>query len=333
MRAKQACLSFFLLLLVACARPTPAKPVPWAGTLAFQVTSSSKAGEPVPVVLVGDAPDGTAALLTVLGSYGPRLYRAVFVGGAALFALPPADTAAAGRVTLVATVGATQVTDGLSITPGAPSSVAAPLVAPRSVCAGGTEASLVTLVAADALGNPVADGTALTLRASFTGEAGITLALPTEGGLAVGRISVGPQAGRTGVWAEVNGARSLDTPLAVVACVPANIPLVADPPILPADGRTTATLRAGPISDAAGNLLADGTLVIFLAELTDGSRRIPATIQGGMAAAPFLAPTIPGQATVRVLVLGVLSEPITVAVTDPRPEAPQVPLAQAGARP
>lgn len=320
-------------LLAGCARaPEPAQ-APWAGTLTIETPAQIRAGEPAPVVLLGAAPDGTAATLTALGSYGPRVYRASFAGGAALFALPPGDTQAAGRVTLVAAAGAARVTAGLAVAPGPPASVAAPLVAPRSICAAGAEPSLVSILAADAHGNPVADGTLLTLRAGFTGELGNSLALPTDGGVAAGRISVGPRAGRTGVWAEVGAVRSLDTPLSIVACAPTSIPLAADPPRLPADGRLLTTLRAGPITDAAGNLVADGALVVFLADLPDGPRRIPALTSGGVAEAPLLAPTRPGQAVVRALVLGVTSDPIRVELIRPRPTRPQAPLAHAEGAP
>lgn len=320
-------------VLLACARQAAEAPAPWQGPLRIDVAAQIRAGEPAPVVVLGAAPDGTAATLTVLGSYGPRVYRAQFAGGAALFALPPADTAAAGRVTLVAAAGAAQATAGLRVAPGPPASVAPPLVAPRSICAAGAEPSLVALLAADAHGNPVADGTPLTLRASFTGEDGITLRLPTDGGVAAGRISVGPRAGRTGVWAEAGGARSLDTPLSVVACAPSAIPLAADPPRLPADGRLSATLRAGPITDGAGNLVADGALVVFLAELPDGPRRIPALTRGGVAEAPLLAPRTPGRAVVRALIMGVTSDPITLELTRARPGPSGAPLARAGGMP
>jgi hypothetical protein len=314
-------------LLGACGGTPEAAPEPWAGTLRIDAPARLQAGEPAPVVVLGEAPDGTPATLTVLGSYGPRVYRATFAGGAALFALPPADTAAAGRLGLVAAAGTAQTLAGLSIAAGPAASVAPPLVAPRSICAGGDEPSLVAMLAADALGNPLADGAMVTLRASFTGEPGISLPLPADGGVAIGRLSVGPRAGRTGVWAEAAGSRSLDTPLNIVACAPTVIPLNADPPRLPADGRLTATLRAGPIADTAGNLVADGALVVFLVDMPDGPRRIPAFTRGGLAEAPLLASHKAGRALVRALVLGVTSEPIAIELIKPRRDQVDAPLA------
>jgi hypothetical protein len=316
-----------LSLLTACTREPEAAPELWQGVLRIDAPALIKAGEPAPVVVLGEAPDRTPARLTVLGSYGPRVYRASFAGGAALFALPPADTAAAGRLSLVAAAGAAQATAGLSIAAGPAASVAPPLVAPRSICAGGDEPSLVAMLAADAFGNPLADGAMVTLRASFTGESGVSLALPADGGVAIGRLSVGPRAGRTGVWAEAGSSRSLDTPLNIVACAPTVIPLAVDPPRLPADGRLTATLRAGPIADAAGNLVADGALVVFLVDMPDGPRRIPAFTRGGLAEAPLLASNRAGRGLVRALVLGVTSEPIAIELIKPQREQFNAPLA------
>jgi hypothetical protein len=295
----------------------PAVAGPYTGPLRLEAPAAADAGTPVIIRAVGPATDGAEAVLVAVGSYGPHLYKARFVAGAATFLLPAEDTRRAGVVSLAATAGLARADAAMQIRPGPPAAVGAPLVAPRSVCAGAEEGGLAAVVAADSHGNPPPDGApvGLVVRAPDGGVR--ELALRTSGGLAWGEVAGGSAAGRVSLRAAAEAGWGGETPLIVTACEPAPFALTAEPASLPADGRLTLTLRAGPLRDRFGNTFPDGTLVTFLAELPDGPRRIPALLVGGMAEAPLQASSRPGEAVVRAAVQGRTSAAIVITFTRP----------------
>lgn len=289
------------LLLAGCAQ-APAAHVEVRG-LRVEAPARVVAGEPAAVVVLGEAPDGAAATLTALGSYGPRSYTSRFVGGAAPFVLPPADTAAAGSVELVARAGAARADVRLTVLPAEVGLAVPPIVAPRSICAGSGE-SVVTVVAQDAHGNLMADGVPAALESRDPLGRGESMALRVRGGIAWARYAAEDVAGRVGLRARVGDTASDETPLTVLACDLAPVRLTATPPRLPADGRQTLTLATAPILDTANNPVADGTLVLFVADFPDGPRRIAAQTINGVAEAQVVASTTPGSGRVRAVVLG-----------------------------
>lgn len=289
------------LLLAGCAQ-APAAPAEVRG-LRVEAPAQVVAGEPAAVVVLGEAADGAAATLTAIGSYGPRSYRSRFVGGAAPFVLPPADTAAAGSVALVAQAGAARAEARLVVLPAEVGLAAAPIIAPRSICAG-SGASVVTIVVQDAYGNLPADETRAAIETRDPLGRGESVGLRMRGGIAWARYTAGDVAGRVGLRARVGAVTSDETPLTVLACDLAPIRLTATPPRLPADGRQTLTLATAPILDTANNPVADGTLVLFVADFPDGPRRIAAQTINGIAEAQVVASTAPGNGRVRAVVMG-----------------------------
>jgi hypothetical protein len=74
-------------------------------------------------------------------------------------------------------------------------------------------------------------------------------------------------------------------------------------------------LKTGVLTDRFGNVVADGTLVTFVATDAQGERRIPAITVDGVATAPLLAPTQPSTVDVFAVVYDIASPHVSVPFT------------------
>ncbi|MEI7643171.1 MAG: hypothetical protein WCJ55_02570 [Chloroflexales bacterium] len=305
-------LTLLALLLTGCARRGQAATPAWDGVLRISAPPLAHAGETVSVLVEGAAPDGAEVTLTVMLGYGPHVYRAQMIRGAAALAIPAADTREAGAATLVAGVGAARASTSLNIVAGPTTTLSEPLVGPRSICVGELDHSLAAVIASDQYDNAPADGTGLTLHLSYPDGSLAALELRTRGGMAWAPLVGHRRAGTVAVGATSGGAHSSDADMSVAACVPTPFSLRAVPPGLPADGRQILTLRTSPITDSYANPLPDGTLITFLVAAPSGELRIPAQTIGGVAEVTLRAPQEPGTASVRAIILGVESAPLEI---------------------
>ena len=139
---------------------TTQPPAALSGALLLDAVKSAHVGDSVTVMVgAAAAADGQPAALTMLGSYGPRMYRSAFAGGTARFLIPGDDTQQSGAATLIATAGAARGEAALTLEPDTPVDPITPLVGPRSIIADMKHWNLSVVVPFDRFGNPVAEGT------------------------------------------------------------------------------------------------------------------------------------------------------------------------------
>lgn len=104
----------FIVLLAAC-RSAP----PLTGDLPIRVPHIATMGQSL-TVTVGpvNAVDGTVIGLVMVGSLGPRLYRATFNAGTAQFTIPGEHTTQTGYLTFVAASDQARGEGGVMLMPG-----------------------------------------------------------------------------------------------------------------------------------------------------------------------------------------------------------------------
>jgi len=330
-QAAGLCLALGATLGVAgygSAGPTAAGPPRGsAGPLAIAAPEIVQVGRVVTVGIRSEsARDGTPVVLIALGSYGPRLHRARFTHGRAQVTLLAADTRQSGLVTLLAIAGAARGTATLRLVPGPAVEPIVPLVGPRTITADGRDSTLAVVMLADALGNPVAEGTRIRVRALHPDGRLEQRDVSVRHLLAWARIYSGTRAGATTVAAQAGDAHGPTTLLLEAAGWPVPFTVAARSSGLRAGSDQDAVLQTGIIRDQFGNVVPDGTLVSFaVATPGGGVEAIPAATVDGVATALMPAPPVPGTVTVRASVYGVESGTIRVVV-GPGLEAGTIPV-------
>lgn len=232
--------------------------------------------------------------------------------------LPPESLARAGMILISVSAGPNRATAIVDVLPGPPVAPLQPLIGPHSIPADGSAWTVAAVVPQDALGNAIADGTAVVFRVRPPGGSAADLDATTRTGVAWTRISSTTRAGR-GTIAPVTGTTAgYAGTWEQVAGVPGPFAVSVSPPEIPADGRSMAAARTGLLADRWGNPLPDGTLVTFIASQpgTDNPRRIvTAETIGGVAEAPMQADDRPGTLLVVAEVNGVHSAPASLHST------------------
>ncbi len=164
-----------------------------------------------------------------------------------------------GQATVRAVVEGIQAQSTVSLVAGPPAVITVTAL-PEQVPVDGQQ-SLLTIAVRDAWNHPVADGTPVLLACSL--GAVTPTAVPSLGGNAFSVLQSGSLAGTSVVTATVGAAVS-NTRVVFTPLAPFTLTLAADPPVLPADGVSTATLSAW-VADRLGNPVQDGTAVQFMA--------------------------------------------------------------------
>ncbi|NOZ56487.1 MAG: hypothetical protein GXO73_06830 [Calditrichaeota bacterium] len=182
---------------------------------------------------------------------------------------------------------------------------------PAVLQADGTSTSEITATVSDSSRNPVPDGTTVRFEL-LEGKGRLDSYQQTTGGVATTKLVSDTKPGLAVVRASV-GALSDTVTIRYVAGGPASISVVADSSSLPADGVTVTRVRAY-VYDAAGNPVADGTVVTFEADLGHITER--AQTQNGVAQAQFSGSQT-GVATIVAKAGGVSGE--TTVVLRPGP--------------
>jgi hypothetical protein len=294
------------------------QPAALSGALLIASVKTARVGDSL-TVTVGPAPasDGQAATLTMINSYGPRVYRSSFAGGTARFLISGDDTRQSGMATLIASAGGALGRSSLTIEPDAPVDPIVPLVGPRSITSDGEHWTMAVSVPFDRFGNPVADGTAVNMRALHPGDQLEIQDTQTRNLVAWSRIYSRTRAGRTTVSMTAAGKHGPDANFMEVPSWPVPFSLTASPANLPADGRQLVTIRSDVIRDQYGNPMLDGTLVTFVVDTPQGQPRfIPAYTIDGVAKAQLQAPSEPGTLSVRAEIYDAESRPLEVSFAD-----------------
>ena len=312
-------------LLTSCRRTatTPATvdtptPLPTVAVQALQIDAPAELAAGVPVTIVVESTPLTATgkiLLTAQGSFGYLPQQAMLVSGRAVFALDPLHTRRAGLVQLIAHGGSVVAKQDLAMTPGLAADPLLPLIGPRSIVADGKHWTMAVIAPRDALDNPVADGTVVTVRAQHPilpgAEPATGLAIirtRTQNLLAWARIDSRTRAGRMLISASAGTGHSPERSVMEVPGIPLPFTLTADRLTVPADGRQVVKIESDPITDRYGNQLFDGTHVTLLAATAAGEQRtLPAITIDGRVYATLQAPNQPGTMFVRAWIDGVSS--------------------------
>ncbi len=138
--------------------------------MTIRAPHTSRAGELLAVEVQGSAPDDTPVYLIATGSYGSLAYTLPLRNGRGPFhPAPPPETDRSGLVTLAARLGKAQAQTQVNLEPGPPVEPLTALVGARSITADGGHWAMVVTIPFDELGNPVADGTPVQIRALHPG--------------------------------------------------------------------------------------------------------------------------------------------------------------------
>ncbi|RMG97021.1 MAG: hypothetical protein D6706_09265 [Chloroflexi bacterium] len=303
---------------------TAVSPTASPTSLTILAPDTITAGEPVEVVVRSDGlADNTAVSLMLIGSYGTQLFQSEAIDETAVFHIPGQATTRSGLTTLIAIANTTRTHSQLHIQPDHPVEPITPLVGAHTIIADGSHWSMTVTVPFDRFGNPVAEGTPVTIRAQHPGKWLEEKNIPIEHLLAWVRIYSGTKAGITTITAQIKGNENWPTvngpakELREIPGWPVPFTVTTEEDQIPADGFHLVTLRTSTIQDAFGNIMPDGTQVMFVVTEPDGQPRlIPAYTLDGIAEAPLQSPLEPGTVVVRGSVYGVESPPLTLTFTD-----------------
>lgn len=180
---------------------------------------------------------------------------------------------------------------------------------PSHLRAGGNQAASFVTLPVDALDNPLPDSTAVVFQWGKDGSSNASTVY-SRNMLAIREIPAGVQTGVFRLSAALGGSVSKVRSLQVQAGVPEDFNLVLDRPHRVADGSSLLRVLAGPIRDAYGNTVTDGTTVVF--RKWDGEGRqtvVQAHSLGGFAEVSLPFPDRAGTWLIQAGVLGYGSSP------------------------
>ena len=266
----------------------------------------------VEVTAVGDGD----VRLAVIDAFVTTTMTATPADGVARFELPAAITRSAGNIGLTAS-GALgdPVTDSTLILPAAGVDPLDVLVGPRTVVADGADQTMAIGFINDRFGNPLLDGTPVSL--SLVDEAGVVTVLDTavDRGLAARLIGSGTVAQRVEVFASLDSLASRRVDFHEVPGPAAVVEIVSGETdertaSLVADGRSLALILTAELFDRFGNRLPDGHLVRLRSDGPDGIGQYTARTIDGVARFEVVSPRVPGTVEFAATVDGTSSEPL-----------------------
>ncbi|MBI9075751.1 MAG: Ig-like domain-containing protein [Desulfatibacillum sp.] len=205
-----------------------------------------------------------------------------------------------GTATVNAVAGGRGGNITITFIPGAPSKVTV-TATPSSMTADGASTSAIKATVLDANDNPVADGETITFAVTQDGGSLNSLTQTTVGGIA-SVIYTAPASvpdGQVKVTASTTSGKSGSVIIALIGPSIASVALEVDPPSLPADGLSTATVFA-TVTLSGGGPAPDGTTVNF--EIRSGGGTLASatgTTSGGIAQVELTAASTAGTATIR----------------------------------
>ncbi len=293
---------------------------PFAITLTADPVATSVDGEPVQITAqVVDAfgdpvSDGIPLQFTTdLGTLSAL--SALTDDGEAEVILTPGTQA--GGAHIVAQAGNVQGRLTVPILAG-PAATLALSAEPAELVAGYNQIARLAATASDQYGNPVTDGT-LVQFATTLGQLAAT-SVATIGGQAEVDLIGGLVAGEAQVTATAPGGAQGQAIITIRPAAPATVELAATPAEVAVGGEVT-RLRA-TVRDVYDNLVADGTVVTFTADLgglrpvTDGGAApvpvLAAQTMAGVAQVDLVSANMTGSATVRAAVAPEISDAASV---------------------
>ncbi len=271
--------------------------------VAIELHSASglpEAGQRVEVDVTALGCDPDTATVTILAGLESERLRVELDGGRGRADVPGHLTRIAGELTVLAP-GASAT---IALAPGAPVDAVRPWVGPRTIVADGDDVAMAVAAPVDRYGNPVADGTGVTihrLRQSGKGQQSGS----TRSGLVWATFTSGTTADRAELWTTIDLDQServaiheIPGPAAAVEIEP-----LADS-IPAADGRSVVGLKTRVLADPNGNVLPDGIGGRFVVTGPGGSQVFPGVVTSGRLRAGWVVPGRPGTFAVTAEVQG-----------------------------
>lgn len=301
--------------LIACQSQQSLPSTPTRITIG--VAPTSVVGDDLPIVLEV-APNWNGLVnLIVQTSYAVHSQAVTIVNGQGTTALIAPWNEQRGDVTIIAQVGPLQARTTTSLQPSMVIEPLRPLVGARSIIANGATWSMVVVIPHDQFGNPIADASAVDITAQRPNQAITTLSVKTAHLLAWQRLYSQTIAGKTLISAQSQGRFGPQAELLEVAGWPVDISVELGQlsTRIRADGNSFIPLQTNVIRDAFGNVMPDGTSVVF--EVEDGTglkRMINSVTIRGVAEAQILAPNQATTLTIQARIFRVISEPLVVDV-------------------
>ena len=312
-------LSILMLLLIGCssnestlAEQSAVQAEPQM--LPMSIVETLRAGREG-VVTLGevDVADGAVGQVIAVGSYGIERFEGRFRNGVAKVLLSAEFTQRAGHITLFGSVGEYTGQTELTILAGKPIGPLTTLVGPRNILANNRAWNTAVIIPFDPFYNPVPDGTPLTIEASRPDGSLETYHLETNHLLAWQKLYSSTTAGRSRLATHTDTAFGPEATFEETPDEPTSFTISADKQIIPADGQQLIHLRTELLHDRYNNTLLDGTLVTFLIDDSNSTRRIiPAYTLDGIAEITIQAATLAGEATIQAVVSQQVSDPLTL---------------------
>lgn len=185
----------------------------------------------------------------------------------------------------------------------------------KSIIANGQDAAMLTGVPLDTFGNMMEKGTPINFTVLKPDKTLLQATRQVNAGIAWLKITAGIRAGKSFAGVNIGQAFSDEKELLEVAGFPINFSIHALAHTSFADGRQTFHVRTDSLADGYGNMLPDGTLVIFQCLHTNGARqRLNAYTIAGRAEVTIRNPAAPGTLSITAAVEGGgASNPLKIA--------------------
>ena len=303
----------------------PAHDVILAAPSHLEVTApiSQHAGSEALIIVRGAIPDVSVDIVATQGSRIARLEATADRDGRARVTLGPPFTDRAGLVTVIAVQAGQKPQTTMFLEAGEAVDPGTLVVGGRSIVADGADLAMAVALPQDARGNPMPDGTEIDLslrRPDGTTQQELLRMSGLLGWLRFKAITV---AGRTASAAITGSSNSPETDIRETAGHPVPFTLSVLGPAAPADGKSLRVVRTSPLTDAFGNVLPDGTSVMFTLDSPDGRGRAWSLTIKGVAELSIPASEQSGRTTVSAWSHGTTSPKVDVVFV---PDVTKVPL-------
>jgi len=311
---------WMLLLLSACwlIACQSQQSLPSAPTrITIGVAPTSVVGADLPILLEVEPNWNGLVNLTMQTSYAVHSQAVTIVNGQGTTSLISPWNEQRGDVTIVAQVGQVQARATTSFQPGMVVEPLRPLVGARSIIANGATWSMVVVIPHDQFGNPIADASAVDITAQRPNQQLTRITVKTAHLLAWQRLYSQTVAGKTLISATSQDRLGAQAEVLEGAGWPVDISIQLGqlPTRISADGHSFIPVQTNLIRDAFGNVMPDGTSVVF--EVNDGTglkRLINSVTIRGVAEAQILSPNQATTLTIQARIFRVASEPLIVDV-------------------
>lgn len=268
----------------------------------------AEAGQPVEVEVTALGCDPDTATVTILAGLEFERLRIDLDGGRGSAELPDHLSRIAGDLTVLAQ-GASAT---IALEPGAPVGAVRPWVGPRTIVADGDDVAMAVAAPVDRFGNPVADGTGVTIhRLRESGKE--RQSGSTRSGLVWAVFASGTTADRADLWTTLDLDESERVSIDEVPGPGAAVEIEPLTESIPAaDGRSIVELETRVVTDPNGNVIPDGIAGRFVVTGPGGSHVCPGVVTSGRLRARWVVPSRPGTFAIAAEVQGRRSPAIPV---------------------